>query len=441
MKRNEKILKEVLSKVEPSEEDLKYIKNHVDVFYKDVKENLKKYKINAEIFVGGSFAKGTVIKKDNYDVDVFVRYDKRYKDNEISSLTKKILGERKNTLVIHGSRDYTRINYGKNFFIELIPVKKIKNPKEHENITDLSYLHVKYINKKIKSKKMLDEVKIAKAFCYANGCYGAESYVHGFSGYSLELLVYYYKGFMKFIRAMSKIGNNFSSKNCKAMAGVKKEKVIIDIEKQFKNKKNALLDLNSSKLTSPIILIDPTYKQRNALAALSYETFAKFQKACREFIKNPSIKFFEVKKVDIGKIKENSIKSGKEFILIEASTDKQEGDVAGSKLLKFYNYITKEISLFFSVKNKGFEYNGEKSAAYFFVAERKKERIYSGPFTNDEENCINFKKEHKEVYEKNKRLYAREKVNYSLKEYVEKWKIKNAKIIGEMYIVGMKVGN
>jgi len=337
MKKSENILKEVLEKSKPSEEDLKYIKKNVEEFCEKIKRNIKKYKINTEIFVGGSFAKGTVIKKDKYDVDVFIRYDKKYKNGELFKLTEKILEKTEKISVIHGSRDYFRVNYSKNFFIELIPVKKIKNPKEYENITDLSYLHVKYINKKVKSQKILDEIKIAKAFCYANGCYGAESYIHGFSGYSLELLVYYYKSFEKFIKAMSNVG---------------KEKLIIDIEKHFKNKKNILMDLNSSKLNSPIILIDPTYKQRNALAGLSQETFEKFRKACEKFIKKPSIKDFEIKKTDIGKIKEGSVKSRKEFVSIEASTNKPEGDVAGSKLLKFYNHLAKEINRFFIIKNK-----------------------------------------------------------------------------------------
>ena len=419
MKKNEKILKEVLERCNPSENELKEIKKNVDSFCEALNKNIKKLKIDAEIFVGGSFAKGTVIKKDKYDVDVFIRYDKKYKNEELSELTKKLLNGLKEHSVIHGSRDYFRINYGDNFFIELIPVRKINNPKEYENITDLSYLHVKYINKKIKDKKILNEIKIAKAFCYANKCYGAESYIHGFSGYSLELLIYYYKGFEKFVNAMSKV--------CK-------EKLIIDIEKQFKNKKEILMDLNSSKLNSPIIIIDPTYKQRNVLAALSQETFEKFQKSCIEFIKKPSIKSFEIEKADINKIKENSLKNKKEFILIEIKTNKPEWDIAGSKLLKFYNYLEKEINRFFVVKNKGFEYNNGKSAKSFFVAEKRKEIIYSGPYKDDNKNCEEFKKEHKTVYEKSGRLYAKESMNNTLKEFLEKWKTKNRKIIQEMYI-------
>ncbi len=420
-KRVKNLLKEILEKTKPPEEDLKRIKAGVDSFCKEIESNIRKYKIDAELFVGGSFAKGTVIKKDKYDVDVFIRYDKKYKNTEISNITQKLIDKSKAINVVHGSRDYFRVDYGGNFFIELIPVRKIKNPKEHENITDLSYLHVKYINKKVKQKYILDEIKIAKAFCYANGCYGAESYIHGFSGYSLELLVYYYKGFEKFINAMAKLDT-------------KKEKLIIDIEKQFKNKKDVLMDLNSSKLSSPVILIDPTYKQRNVLAALSQETFEKFQKSCKEFLENPSINNFELKKIDFNKVRQNSIKKGKDFIVIKTSTDKPEGDIAGSKLLKFYEYLTKEISRFFTVKERGFEYSNKHYADSFFIAEKKKEIIYSGPYLKDKDNCNKFRKEHKEVYEKAGRLYAKEKMNLNLKDFLDKWKNKNIKIINEMYI-------
>lgn len=428
MKRTEKILKEVLDKSKPSDEELKKIKRNIKDFCIDLNKKIKELKISAEIFIGGSFAKGTVIKKDKYDADVFIRYDKKYQDKEISEITRKILGKSDKISVIHGSRDYFQVNYENNFCIEIIPVKKIKYAKEYENITDLSYLHVRYINKKIKSKKILDEIKIAKAFCYANSCYGAESYIHGFSGYSLELLVYYYKGFEKFIKSMSKIDT-------------KKEKLIIDIEKQFKNKKEILMDLNSSKLNSPIILIDPTYKQRNVVAALSYETFEKFQKACREFIKNPSINSFEVKKINLNKIKNDSIKKNQEIIMLEAKTNKPEGDIAGSKLLKFYNYLEKEINRFFVIKNKVFDYSEGKSARYLFTVDKRKEIIYSGPFSEDNDNSEKFRKEHKEVYEKNKRLYAKEKIDYSLKEFLDKWKVKNFKIIKGMYIESLDTIN
>jgi tRNA CCA-adding enzyme len=422
MKKGEEILKEILKKVEPTEKDLEEIKVSTEKLIMIIKSNLKKLNINAEVFVGGSFAKGTVIKKGKYDIDIFMRYDKKYKNEELSILTKKALNKI-NFSLVHGSRDYFRINSGENFFIEIIPVRKINKPEEYENITDLSYFHVTYINKKVKSTKILDEIKLAKAFCYANGCYGAESYISGFSGYSLELLVYYYKGFLNFIKAVSKMG---------------KEKEIIDIEKKFRNKKNALMDLNTSKLNSPIILIDPTYKQRNALAALSLETYERFKKACIEFLKNPSVTSFETKKVDLNKIKENALKKKEEFILLESETNKQEGDIAGSKLLKFYNHLQKELSEFFIIKDKGFNYNNKKSARYFFVAKNKGEILSEGPFLEDKKNISKFKNKHKRTFLKSNKIYSRDKIDFTLKDFVNKWKVKNKKKMKDMNIVSLK---
>jgi len=412
------VLKEVLENIKPTEE-LKEIRGLLDGFLEKVERELGKRKINAEIFVGGSFAKNTIIRKDYYDIDVFLRFDKRYEEDEISNLAEKVLGFAK-PMKIHGSRDYFRVKVGKDCFIEIIPVVKIKKPEDSNNVTDLSYSHVKYVRKKLKGK-IVDDVLLAKAFCYAHNCYGAESYINGFSGYALELLVYHYKGFLKFIGAMNKI----------------KEKEVIDIEKKYKNKQEVLMNVNSSKLESPIVLIDPTFKRRNALAALSNETLGKFQKACMDFLKNPSLKSFEVQKTDLGKIKKEAERKKLEFILLEAKTSKQEGDIAGSKLLKFYNHLTGEISRFFDVKKKGFNYNGKKSARYFFVMKKKKELLIEGPSVKDEKNVKRFKKVHKNCFVKGGKVLVRESIDFGIKEFIKKWVKKNKGKMKGMGIVGL----
>ena len=70
------ILKEALSDIKPSEKELKYIKRTLAEYRKKIRKNLNKRKINADIFVGGSAAKGTLIKKDAYDLDIFIIFDK-----------------------------------------------------------------------------------------------------------------------------------------------------------------------------------------------------------------------------------------------------------------------------------------------------------------------------------------------------------------------------
>jgi len=423
-KKVDDILKEVLERVEPSEQDLEEINKALKQFKEKIWEQIKKYKLDAVLFEGGSFAKKTIIKKDNYDIDMFIMFSEKFRGQNISKFTEKLLKGIQGTSIIHGSRDYFKINKFKNFFIELIPVIKANDPKKAENITDLSYSHVKYINKKIKNSKILDEIKIAKAFCYATKTYGAESYINGFSGYSLELLIYYYKSFLNFIRTMAKH---------------KQGKIIIDIEKHYKNKNDVLLDMNSSKLGSPIILVDPTYKQRNALAALSEETFERFKQESRIFLKNPSIKNFEIKKIDLDKIKKDALNKKYEFILLELKTQKPAGAVAGSKLLKFYNHLGNEIKIFFELKNKGFEYNQEHSTRCFFAVKPKKEIIIEGPFTKDKKNTKTFKKLHKKTFYKSNKIYARERVNFSLKKFIENWKEKYQRKINEMSISELNV--
>ncbi len=357
MKNANSVLREVLNEIKIPEKELKDIKKILDDFINNLRNKIKNKKISAEIFVGGSFAKKTMMKKNFYDIDIFIRYDKKYKNNELSVLTENLLKNTKNISKMHGSRDYFRIKIRENLVFEIIPVKKIKSPKEAENITDLSYSHVRYINKKIKNKeKIIDEILLAKAFCYANKCYGAESYIKGFSGYSLELLIHYYKGFLKFIKNIVRISN---------------KKEIIDIEKHYKNKNNILIDINSAKLQSPIILIDPTYKQRNVLAALSYETFEKFQNVCRTFLKNPRKDLFSIKKTDFYSLIKNSKKKKHEWVFIEIQTDKKEESVAGSKLVKFYNHLSEEIGKFFEIKNREIEYENGQGAKCFFSAKKK----------------------------------------------------------------------
>ena len=225
------------------------------------------------------------------------------------------------------------------------------------------------------------------------------------------------------------------------MVKIRKEKLIIDIEKQHKNKQDVFMNLNSSKLHSPIILIDPTYKQRNVLAALSDESFEKFKKVCAEFLRKPNLSFFELKKPDIEKIKKYAKEKKYEFSIMKIETNRQEGDIAGSKLLKFYKHIKNEIEKYFEIKKTGFEYTGKKIADCFFVVKSKGEIFVSGPETKDKENVKSFKKIHKKNFVKKNRVYASEKVDFSLKEFIDRWKNKNREKLRDMSISELSIKN
>jgi len=404
------VLEKQLEKIKLNEKEFKELEEKAKKLYSNLEKNLKKRKIRADVFVGGSLAKKTLLKKDIYDIDIFVRFDKKYKDNEISRLLEKALGIARK---VHGSRDYFQIRQGKVTF-EIIPVIKIKNAKEARNVTDLSYFHVSYVKNKIdKNKKLADEIMLAKSFSYANKCYGAESYIKGFSGYALELLVIYYKSFMNFIKAVAKA----------------KEKIVLDPEKHYKNKQEILLNLNEAKLASAMVFVDPTFKERNVLAALSQETFLKFKDVCKKFLAKPSTIFFEESKID-----------KKDYnLIIKAGTNKQEGAIAGSKLLKFFKFLQQELSRYFEIKKSEFNYNNEKAAYFYFKIKPRRELILSGPPINAVENVLAFRKKHKSAFIKQGKVYAKEKINTNPKKFINDFKIKNKDKMKDMGINELKI--
>src|SRR3989344_9281392 len=156
-------------------EEKKILKKRLKDFKEVLNSEIKKKKVKAEIFVGGSFGKNTMIKDEKFEVDIFIRFDKKQEDLP-GKLSVIIKGVEKMTSVsgekIHGSRDYFKFKFG-NMIFELVPVLKIKKVKEARNVTDLSYFHVNYVKKNL-TGKMEREIAFAKKFCKAQGVYGAE---------------------------------------------------------------------------------------------------------------------------------------------------------------------------------------------------------------------------------------------------------------------------
>ncbi len=425
-----KILKEELEQIKPSKSELNELNKLTNGFIEKLQAELKDEEHGGEIFVGGSFAKNTLIKKEAYDIDVFVRFSWKY-DNISELLEKplKRLAKKENLELnkIHGSRDYFRI-YSKNHkaYFEIIPVTKIKKPSEGKNVTDLSYFHVSYVKKRM--KKLSDQVLLAKAFCQAQKVYGAETYVRGFSGYSLELLVLHYKSFVKMLKELIKVK--------------KGERIVIDIEKRYRRSKDVFFELNEAKLGTPIILVDPTYKERNALAALSFETFERFQDEARKFLKKPEKKFFEEKMLDSSSLEKFAKQKKAEFVHARIHTDKQAGDIAGTKLKKFHYLIEKEARKYFELLKHEFEYSGDQTADFYLVLKSKKEIFQIGPpmYKKKLRKYIKeFKEKHgKNVFLKNGIYHARVKVDFTGREFIRKLADDKDKL-GQMHITKMEV--
>lgn len=400
-------------------------KREASVFLKILKKEMKKHKIKAEAFIGGSFAKGTMIQSDNYDIDIFVRFPQ---DSDIHSsmekLSRALLSEGINCKKIHGSRDYLQVEKGHNLTFEIIPVIKINNPKKAQNTTDLSYFHVSYVKNKL-NNNLIKEIGIAKKFFKAQKVYGAESYIQGFSGYSVECLIIHYKSFLKMINAFA------SAKN----------KIIIDPEKQYGKNQNILLEMNESKTFSPIILVDPTYKERNVLAALSQETFDKLKVSIKNYLKNPSMKYFDVKNIDETDFAKLAKAKNASYLHLRLFTSKQPGDIAGTKMKKFSRFITIQLSSSFSLIKEDFEYKMEDSADLHLILKNKNEIIRKGPPILMKDNVAKFKKVNKNTFVKGNFIYAKVPVKSNPKAWISEFKSKNSAQIKSMGISRIDVIN
>jgi tRNA nucleotidyltransferase (CCA-adding enzyme) len=423
MDKLKEVLQKQLKEIVPYDSEIDLLKIKLKQVLDVLNKNIKSKKIKAKVFLGGSYAKNTLIKKKRYDVDIFIRFNKNYSESDLNNLLKKIVP--KDSKLLHGSRNYYNYTIN-NFDFEIIPVIEIKKPIEARNVTDLSYFHVNYIKDKIKKKpKIADEIRLSKAFTYYQECYGAESYIMGFSGYALELLMTYYESFSKFIKVVAKLDLN------------KNNKIIIDPAKFFKNSNEILKTINKAKSQSPIVFIDPTFKERNALAALSIETFKEFQKSCKKFIKSPSEKFFILK----NKKQEFEKKYKKQFNIIEIFTKKQSGDIAGTKLKKFYRYFIKETSKFFNIKSNDFEYSeSENKGIVYLAVQPKKQMIIQGPPIKMKKAYTAFKKQHKnkKIIIKAGKAYIIKKINPKFNDFLIEFQKHKKQIIKEMSISKIK---
>jgi tRNA nucleotidyltransferase (CCA-adding enzyme) len=376
-------MRSILAKIKPSTKEQK---NYLQIAQTFISK-LQKQTI-AKVILGGSAKKGTIIS-GNHDIDLFVAYPSGTKDlsKKLQKSLKKAFPKQKIER-LHGSRDYFQTNY-KNFTLEIVPIIEIKKAELAENITDISPLHAQWVNKKA-TNQIKDDIRLLKQFCKANKLYGAESFISGFSGYILEILAIHYGS----LNAVFKSAQKW------------KKRQIVDPEKYYK-KDMALFHINTSKLNSPLVIVDPVDKSRNAAAALSREKYNIFIKLAKNYLKKPEEKYFIKDELNLTNLKK------KNAIILEVIPKKGKHDVVGMKLVKIFEYIKKEINPF-GIKQADWEWQEEK-AIFYYVTTRNKlllETIRTGPPAKLKEHVKDFKKKNKKTFVENGRIKAKIKTEH-----------------------------
>ena len=353
----------VIKKIKPGKWEESKANKAVHSFLKQLAPNLDD--LTPEL--GGSFAKGTWLSGD-HDIDLFIKFPyERYKHENLSEiLRKKLL----NPIILHGSRDYFQLQY-KGYLIELIPVLDIKDSSQAVNVTDVSPLHAKWVKANIHNHN--DEVRLAKQFTKAHALYGAESYIRGFSGYLLEVLTIHYKGFFNLVTA----------------ASAWQQSEVIDPENYYKNKEEAIRNLNEAK-HNHLVVIDPVQQTRNIAAALSGEKYNNFIQLCKRFLHNPSTAFFERQELSLHSLKASA--GVNHLLYIELKPLEGKKDIIGCKLLKVFSFLRAKMEAAgFSIIDSGWEFH-EISKSWFIIENHllSEHRKHYGPLKHDKENLNKF---------------------------------------------------
>ena len=402
-KRIKTIFDIIEKRVSPKGDYLKPIKEITKAISKRIKEK----KIKADCFLGGSIGKGTEILGD-FDCDIFLRFDKVYTEEEMQRLSREIISPFKPEK-LKGSREYYQFK-AKGIDFEIVPVHKIKRNETSYNSSDYSVHHVAWVKS---HKEFASDIRVAKAFCKGQRIYGAESYSNGISGYALEILTIYYKGFLGLLKNVSKW----------------KERTIIDIENRLKGL-NPLIVLNRSKL-GPLILIDPITPGRNAASALSNEKYELFKKAAKKFLKNPKAESFERTYLNEAYVKEKIHKKGMITLMFSQKPIQDPSqDKRGTRMHKHYLQILNGLkNTDFKIVKSDWDWDNKNNAFFFIQFDGRilpKTSLVIGPPTKFKNFCNEFRRKYPECYEKNKRLYCkierkfREPTSYIKEELLDK---------------------
>ena len=268
----------ILKVIKPTQEENEKVKSLSDKLINIINRTAKENNIDAEATLVGSVAKGTWLS-GKADVDIFMKFPLSTPEDDLKKDGLK-LGD-KCIKEMHGKHELRYASHPyitgfiEGFEIDFVPCYIIKSAEELKSAVDRTILHTEYVLANL-GEKQKDEVLLLKKFMGSIHTYSAEFKVGGFSGYLCELLIIHYGSFLNVLKAAS----NEWRPNYK-----------IDIEEYG----------TGELFKEPLVVIDPTDKNRNVAAALKLQKMSEFIVASRNFLNDPKDKYFFDKHIDLNK--------------------------------------------------------------------------------------------------------------------------------------------
>lgn len=351
----------VISKIRKSTMPTKNIekvkKQVADLAFTLVQDQIQNHSEIVGLEFGGSYAKGTWLPKEA-DIDIFIKFEELTPNEKFVAISKEVgfkSMKNYNPCLRYSEHPYVEAKI-KNIKINIVPCYNVKLG-EWKSSADRSPFHTKYMQNLL-TTKMKNEVRVLKVFLKSNKIYGSEIAKQGFSGYVSEVLISKFGSFENVVKSVAEIPQNH---------------IIGETTKAFE---------------TPIVIIDPIDSNRNLAAAISNENVGKFVLACRVFKNNPSLQFFQNRRL-------KSSKSNWENVLvINFNFDLRSPDIIWGQIKRLTNSLTTQLELggFSVLRSKAYSDDRNEAYLFFLLESMKISKKYSknGPDFFRIEDCTSF---------------------------------------------------
>lgn len=250
----------ILRDIKPTEDEKKHIQKVSSEVMDFLQRTCDEESIKADVALVGSVAKNTALKGKS-DIDIFIAFP--------LDTNKNVLKERGLELAHRccekfgsdpqhhfASHPYVTTEI-EGCEVDIVPCYAIEDGSQLKSAVDRTILHTRYVKENL-AESQQDEVLLLKRFMAMTGTYGSEFKVGGFAGYLCELLIIHYENFENTLKAAI----NWKYGETLDLEGHGKPEVFID----------------------PLVVIDPTDKNRNVGAALRLDKMAEFIQSARNYI-------------------------------------------------------------------------------------------------------------------------------------------------------------
>ena len=260
--------KAILDDIKPTIEEKQHIDNVSLEIMNFLQKTCDEKGIDAKVALVGSVAKNTALKGKS-DIDIFIAFpldtDKSYLKEKGLELAHICCDEFGSKAQHHYASHPYVTTFIKECEVDIVPCYAIEDGSQLKSAVDRTILHTRYVKENLKESQE-DEVLLLKRFMAMTGTYGSEFKVGGFAGYLCELLIIHYGDFESTLK--SAINWRYGH--------------TIDLEKYG----------TAGNFKDPLIVIDPTDKNRNVGAALRLDKMAEFIQSARNYIFGDNKKYY-----------------------------------------------------------------------------------------------------------------------------------------------------